>query len=127
MPKVIYDKTKGLHQVSGSGFVLAAESVSGNGAADPGTAVTVATAACNLSLADGSTAGQLKYFVSTTADDVVVTPANTTGAWVKVTLTNIGDSITCLWSGGGWVLLSRQSGTAAGASAVASMPVIANS
>ena len=127
MPKVTYDKAKGLIQETGAGFVLAAETISGTTAADPGIAVTIATDTSALSLADGSTAGQLKYVTSTTANDVVLTPANTAGAWVKVTLTNIGDSVACMWNGSGWVLLSRQSGTAASASAVASMPVIANS
>ena len=127
MPQVIYDKTKGLHQVTGSGFVLAAESLSGTTAADPGIAVTISTDTAALSLADGSTAGQLKYFVSTTANDVVITPASTSGAWLTATLTNIGENITCLWDGSGWQLLSRGGGSAAGSTATGTLPVVADS
>ena len=91
MPKVEYSKSKGLVQSTGSGFVMAEESFSADGAADPGVALTVATAQAALSLANGSSVGQLKWFVSTTASDVVITPATTAGAYVTVTLTNIGE------------------------------------
>ena len=125
MPKVEYSKTKGLVQSSGSGFVMAAETINADGAADPGVALTVATAAAAISLANGTTVGQLKWFVSTTDADVVITPATTAGAYVRATLTNIGESICCLWTESGWVLLSRGSGATAAANAVAGLPTIA--
>ena len=104
---------------------MGAESKGADGAADPGVALTVATAAAALSLADGSTIGQLKYFVSTTAADVVVTPATTAGAYATITLTNIGESCVCVWTASGWAVLSRGSGATANAGAVAGLPVLA--
>ena len=126
MPKVTYDKAKGLIQETGSGFVMAAETKSGTFAADPGVAVTITTATSAVSLADGSTVGQLKYFVSTTADNTVITPATTAGAYATITLTNIGENVTCIWTASGWAILSRGTGAAAGATAVAGMPVVAS-
>ena len=124
MPKVEYSKTKGLVQSTGEGFVMAAESFAANGAADPGVALTLATAAANLTLANGSSVGQLKWFVSTTANDVVITPATTAGAYATITLTNVGESVCCLWTASGWAVLSRGSGAAATANAVAGLPVL---
>ena len=125
MPKVEYSKTKGLVQSTGEGFVMAAESFAANGVADPGVALTLATAAAALSLANGSSVGQLKWFVSTTAGDVVITPATTAGAYSTITLTNIGESVCCLWTASGWAVLSRGSGANAAAGAVVGLPVLA--
>ena len=125
MPKVTYSKTKGLIQETGNGFVMAAESVSGTIASDPGVALTIATTTSALDLADGSTVGQLKWIVGTSADSVVITPATTAGSYATVTLTNIGDSCCFVWTAVGWAVLSRASGTAAGATAVVDMPILA--
>lgn len=125
MPKVTYNKTKGLIQETGSGFVMAAESLSGTVAADPGVALTISTATAALALADGTTAGQLKYFVSNTADNTVITPASTSGAWATATMTNIGESIVCVWTGSGWAILSRGSGATANATTLGATAVIA--
>lgn len=124
MPKVEYSKSKGLVQSTGEGFVMAAESFAANGAADPGVALTLATDTTSLTLADGSSVGQLKWFVSTTDSDVTITPATTAGAYTTITMTNIGDSVCCLWTASGWAVLSRGSGAAAGAAAVAGLPVL---
>lgn len=125
MPKVTYNKTKGLIQETGAGFVMAAESLAGTTAADPGIALTISTGTAALSLADGSTAGQLKYFVSNTADDTVITPANTSGAYSTITMTNIGESVTCLWTGSGWAVLARGSGATANATTLGASAVLA--
>ena len=125
MPKVEYSKAKGLVQSSGSGFVMAAETINADGAADPGVALTIASAAAAITLADGTTVGQLKWFVSTTAADVSITPASTAGAYASATMTNIGDTLCCVWTESGWALLSRGSGAVAAANAVAALPVIA--
>ena len=125
MPKVTYNKTKGLIQETGSGFVMAAETNAGTFDADPGVALTVTTATSAVALADGDTVGQLKWFVSNTADNTVITPANTSGAYVTITLTNVGESVCCLWTGDGWACLSRGSGAAQTAAVVADLPVLA--
>lgn len=129
MPKVEYSKTKGLVQSTGSGFVMAAETLTAAGAADPGVALTICNAGADniaVTLADGTSVGQLKWFVSVAANDAIITPATTNGAYATISLDNAGESVCLLWSGTtGWTLLSRGSGAAAAANAVAGLPAIA--
>lgn len=129
MPKVEYSKAKGLVQSTGSGFVMAAESIAAAGALDPGVALSLVTpgaASVAYTLADGTTEGQLKWIVTLHAtNDAVVTPATTAGAWANATLGNVGESICCVWTASGWALLSRGGGATAAADAVAGLPVIA--
>ena len=130
MPKVEYSKAKGLVQSTGSGFVMAAETVTAAGAADPGVALTLCDAGAgsiNVSLADGTTVGQLKWFVTIAAtNNSVIIPATTAGAYANVTLDTLGESLCLVWAGAaGWAILSRAGGAAAAANAVAGMPAIA--
>ena len=128
MPKVTYDKTKGLIQETGSGFVMAAETITAAGAADPGVALSIVNAGTDniaITLADGSTVGQLKWFVSIASNDGIITPATTNGAYANISLDNAGENCCLLWTSAGWSILSRGSGATAAAGAVAGLPVIA--
>ena len=128
MPKVTYDKTKGLIQETGAGFVMAAETITAAGAADPGVALSIVNAGSDniaITLADGTTVGQLKWFVSIAANDGIITPANTNGAYATISLDNAGENVCLLWTSAGWSVLSRGSGTTAGASATGTLPVLA--
>ena len=111
------------------GLVLGTESIGAAGALSttiPISLVTSAGADQAMTLADGSTVGQIKivYAVST-ANSWKVTPATTDGAYTKVTFTTIGETCMFLWTGNGWAILSRAGGAAAAADAVAGFPVIA--
>ena len=78
-----------------------------------------------LSLADGSTVGQVKVFISSTANTVTLTPASTSGAYVTIATTEIGACYMLMWTADGWAVISRAGGAAAAAGAVASYPVLA--
>ena len=111
------------------GLVLGTEAISAAGAASiivPVSLVTADAADMAVTLADGTTAGTVKIFHTVaSADSWKVTPATTDGSYTKVTCTLIGDTVTFLWTGTGWAILSRSSGTAAGATAVVDMPLVA--
>ena len=77
-----------------------------------------------VTLADGTTVGQVKIFQATNANATDITPDTTAGAYTKFTLTNIGDTVVCIWTGVGWAIISRASGSAAGNNAVVDMPII---
>jgi len=127
MPKVEYSKAKGLVQSTGSGFVMASETLTTGTVADPGVALTICGASIKtVTLANGTSVGQLKWFVGAHADTSTIAPTTTDGLWASVALTEVGDSAMMVWSGTGWALLSRSGSSAAGAGAVAAMPVIAN-
>jgi hypothetical protein len=113
MPKVEYSKAKGLVQSTGSGFVMATETLTGAAAlvADPGVAVTLCNStAKTIVLADGTSVGQLKWFIAIHADDNTVDPTTTAGAWDRFVLAEVGDSACLMWTVPGWVLLARGSG-----------------
>ena len=78
-----------------------------------------------VTLADGTAVGQVKIFISLTANTVTLTPATTAGAYATIATTNIGDSYTLVWTASGWAVVSRASGATAGATAVAAYPVLA--
>jgi len=125
MPKVEYSKTKCLVQSTGSGFVMAAETLTTGTVADPGVALTICGAGVKtITLADGTSEGQLKWFVGVHTDASTIDPANTAGTWDNAVLTDVGDSICLLWTLPGWVLLSRGKGVANAADAFDG-PVIA--
>jgi hypothetical protein len=78
-----------------------------------------------VSLADGTTVGQLKYFVSIHATlAFIVTPVTTAGSYASFTLTNIGETVTCIWTAAGWALLSRSSGAAEAVNSIAAAPLV---
>lgn len=114
---------------SAAGLSLATESIGAAGAASvtvPVSLVTADGADMAVTLANGTTAGQLKHFIQVTdANSYKVTPATTAGAYTKVTSTLAGDSVTFIWTGSAWAILSRASGAAAGATAVVGMPIVA--
>lgn len=114
---------------SAAGFSLATEAIGAAGAASvtvPISLVTADGADMAVTLADGTIAGQLKHFIMMTdANSYKVTPNATAGAYTKVTSTLAGDSVTFIWNGTGWAILSRSSGAAAGATAVVGLPIVA--
>jgi len=114
---------------SAAGLSLATETIGAAGAASitvPVSLVTADGANMAVTLANGTTAGQLKHFIQVTdANSYKVTPATTAGAYTKVTSTLAGDSVTFIWTGSAWAILSRASGAAAGATAVVGMPIVA--
>lgn len=114
---------------SAAGFSLATEAIGAAGAASvtvPISLVTADGADMAVTLADGTVAGQLKHFIMMTdANSYKVTPNATAGAYAKVTSTLAGDSVTFIWNGTGWAILSRSSGAVAGATAVVGLPVVA--
>tara|TARA_R110001592_G_scaffold178100_2_gene418721 strand:+ start:57 stop:1949 length:1893 start_codon:yes stop_codon:yes gene_type:complete len=80
------------------------------------------------SLADGATAGTIKYIsVKTVANTPAgtLTPNATAGAWETAAFSVVGQTLTLLWDGAGWAIIGRNSGVAAATGAVAGLPVIA--
>ena len=147
MPKVTITNKKGIVQSAGSGvtvasnasftgnttlssFVLGTESVTAAGAASVTVPVTLSTSdgdTMALTLADGSTVGQVKHFIELHATNATsITPTTTAGAWTAATLTNVGENVTMIWTSSGWALVGRSGGAAQGsATAVAGQPIIA--
>ena len=79
-----------------------------------------------VTLADGSSVGQVKIFISSTDNTVTLTPATTAGAYTTIATTNIGETFMLVWSGAdGWAIVSRSSGAAANATSVAAVPTVA--
>jgi len=78
-----------------------------------------------LTLADGSTVGQVKIFISSTANTVTLTPATTSGAYATIATTEIGSCYTLVWTADGWAVVSRAGGAAGAQNAVAGYPVLA--
>jgi len=111
------------------GLVLGTEAITTAGAASTTVAVSLVTANetdMAITLADGSTTGQVKIFITTAdTESWKVTPANTVGAYTKVTCTLAGDTVILMWTGTGWALLSRMSGAAQGATALVGQPIVA--
>jgi len=114
---------------SAAGLSLSTEVKSAAGALSitiPISKVLAAGADQAMTLADGTTAGQIKIvYASSSANSWKVTPATTDGAYTKITFTTVGENATFVWSGSGWAITSRGGGVAAGATAVAGLPVIA--
>jgi len=128
MPKVIYTPGKGLVQSTGGGFVMGTEALTTAGACDATVPVTLITAATNgiaMTLADGSTEGQLKYFISLHAtNNATVTPATTCGAYANFVLSTLGDTVALIWTASGWAVFGRNAGIAqSSATAVAGLPI----
>ena len=77
-----------------------------------GTSTAIAT-----TIAAG-TVGQFKFITSVTAEDTVVTPAATGGAYITFTTTNIGGTISVMYhttTVSGWYIMASGSGAAASA------------
>lgn len=79
----------------------------------------------SVTLADGTEEGRLIRIVSKTNNTVTLTPASTAGAYTTIAFTNVGESVTLMWTAVGWAVLSRCGGGTADATSVATMPVLA--
>jgi biopolymer transport protein ExbD len=127
--------------MSDAGAATFNSNVTANGALIFGTETLTASTAASLvktvtllnppsstqtyTLADGTTAGQVKIFTQMAAKISDITPNARAGAYVKITMDTEGQSCKLMWSGSGWVILSRSSGATASATAVAGLPVVA--
>lgn len=78
-----------------------------------------------VTLADSTIVGRNIIIISITDNTVTLTPANTAGDYTTIAFTNIGESVTLMWTASGWAVLSRCGGGTAAADAVATMPVLA--
>ena len=107
---------------------MGTEALTTAGACDVAVPVTLITAASDgiaMTLADGSTEGQLKYFISLHAtNEATVTPTNTCGAYTDFVLTTEGDTVALIWTASGWAVFGRNAGVAQpSATAVAGLPI----
>lgn len=107
---------------------LGTEAITAAGAASTTVPVSLVTSdgdTMAVTLANGSTVGQLKYFVSMHASLAFsVTPATTAGSYSSFTLTNIGETVTCMWTASGWALLSRSSSASEAVNSIAAAPLV---
>ena len=78
-----------------------------------------------ITLANGTTVGQVKVFISSTANTVTLTPATTAGAYSTIATTNIGETYILMWCADGWAVLSRTSGDTQDSNTVDDIPVLA--
>jgi len=79
-----------------------------------------------VTLANGTTVGQVKIFLSSTANTVTLTPATLAGASTTIATTTVGEAFTLVWGGSdGWFVVSRSGGANAAHNAVANYPVLA--
>lgn len=78
-----------------------------------------------VTLADNSSLGRTIRIVSLTDNTVTLTPVTTAGAYATIAFTNIGESVTLMWTANGWAVLSRCGGGTANSTSVATMPVLA--
>ena len=79
-----------------------------------------------ISLANGSSVGQLKIFISSTDNTVTLTPATTSGAYVTIATTDIGACYMLMWTADGWAVIMRAGGDAQADDAVDDLPVLAS-
>jgi len=70
-----------------------------------------ATATCQTTLADGTLTGQIMFIISTDVTNAVdVDVAETLGQVATVTFQAVGESVTLLWMGTDWIVVSYGSG-----------------
>ena len=101
------------------GYSNSTQSLSGAGAVDVTSAVTLFTSTGTnaLTLADGTVVGQTKTIIHDVDGGVgTITPTSTVG-YTTITLTDVGDAVQLMWSstaGGsnGWVIIGGGSGSA---------------
>ena len=102
------------------GYSNSTQSLSGAGAVDVTSAVTLLTStgsAQAITLADGTVVGQTKTIIHDVDGGVgTITPTSTVG-YTTITLTDVGDAVQLMWSstaGGsnGWVIIGGGSGSA---------------
>ena len=134
MPKVTVTDNRGLVQAEGSGgltlasgLILGTETLTEDGdAASTTIPVTILNHNGNeaVTLANGSTVGQIKIFVSTT-DNTVTNTLALGGDSATIATTETGSTYVLMWTNAGWQTISRCSSDNANATAVAAMPVFA--
>ena len=101
------------------GYSNSTQSLSGAGAVDVTSAVTLFTSTGTnaLTLADGTVVGQTKTIIHDVDGGVgTITPTSAVG-YSTITLTDVGDAVQLMWSstaGGsnGWVIIGGGSGSA---------------
>jgi hypothetical protein len=75
--------------------------------------LVTSTQTAALSIADGTVAGQIMHVVKVSGDEAnAVTPADTLGDWATISLTDIGDNATLMWTGTSWIVTSSMGGDA---------------
>jgi len=116
--------------VVGGGLIYGSETISSSGALSPSMPVSFLdiSGIKAYTLADGTYAGTVKYISVKNAVNTpggTLTPVTTSGTWNTAAFNTTGQSLTLLWDGAGWVILGRQSGVAASATAVVGLPAVA--
>ena len=99
------------------GYANSTQALSGAGAVDVTSAVTLVTstgAAEALTLADGTVVGQTKHIIhDVDGGSSVITPTTASG-FSTATLTDVGDCVVLMWTATrGWVAIGGGSGSAA--------------
>jgi len=99
------------------GYANSTQALSGAGAVDVTSAVTLVTstgAAEALTLADGTVVGQTKTIIhDVDGGSSVITPTTASG-FTTATLTDVGDCVVLMWTATrGWVAIGGGSGSAA--------------
>jgi hypothetical protein len=116
--------------VLGGGVIYGSETISSSVVLSPSMPVSFLDISGTRAyiLDDGTYAGTIKYISVKNAVNTPVgtlTTLTTSGTWNTVAFNATGQSLTLLWDGAGWVILGRQSGVAASATAVVGLPTIA--
>lgn len=116
--------------VIGGALIYGSETISSSGALSPSIPVSFLDISGTkaYTLANGTYDGTIKYISVKNSENTpagTLTPVTTSGTWNTAAFSVTGQSLTLLWDGAGWVILGRQSGVAASATAVVGLPVIA--
>jgi len=120
----------GLHSVFSSDKLLIMDTETVTEAADACSVTVPVTIIDNdgdeaITLANGTTVGQVKVFISSTNNTVTLTPATTAGSYSTIATTNIGETYILMWCADGWAVLSRTSGDTQDSNTVDDIPVLA--
>jgi len=94
---------------------LGTDSISGAGVISRSTSLTAitTTGADALTIGDGLAGGQIKVMVMVAdGGDGTLTPDNATG-FSTATFNDVGDSLTLVWGGGGWIIVANNGCTIA--------------
>ena len=75
--------------------------------------LVTSTQTAALTLADGTVAGQIMSVTKVSGSNAnAITPADTLGDWATLTITDIGDNATLMWTGTAWIVTSSMGGDA---------------
>ena len=75
--------------------------------------LVTSTQTAALTLADGTVAGQIMSVTKVSGSNAnAITPADTLGDWATLTITDIGDNATLMWTGTSWIVTSSMGGDA---------------